>query len=162
MHPILGATYGAEGQPGSLLVTAVGGEHQVTAVLQGPLPDGFAPWDEVRAEVQRRLAAGEAFTPLLPWVRHAAFGELAALLGTAADSRAEHEDLEAELLGLLQSNVSPGRFLAGVLHARGDDRSPRPLAEGEAPTAEETLVEGALGRYAYPRAPLLREVALLQ
>ena len=48
----------------------------------------------------------------------------------------------------------------GGLRAIGDDRTPRPLAEGEQPTAEERLVEGVLGRYAYPRGSVTRAVTI--
>jgi len=43
------------------------------------------------------------------------------------------------------------------LWVRGDLRRARPLAEGEGPGAQETLIEGVLGRYAFPLTPELEE-----
>ncbi len=59
-----------------------------------------------------------------------------------------------------------GRVLAlapapgGALRVRGDDRAPRPLGPGDAPGPDELAIEGALGRYAYPREPRVRELTL--
>jgi hypothetical protein len=46
----------------------------------------------------------------------------------------------------------------GRLRVTGDDRAPRPLAEGEPAPPDATVVEGALGRYAFPRSPIVRVV----
>tara|TARA_R110002072_G_scaffold130361_1_gene269233 strand:- start:224 stop:679 length:456 start_codon:yes stop_codon:yes gene_type:complete len=44
-----------------------------------------------------------------------------------------------------------------ALWVRGDARRTRPLAAGEEPAPSETLIEGVLGRYAFPLAPEVEE-----
>lgn len=48
----------------------------------------------------------------------------------------------------------------GSLWVQGDDRKTRPLPKGEEPKPNETLIEGVLGRYAFPLTPLLKERVL--
>jgi serine/threonine-protein kinase len=48
----------------------------------------------------------------------------------------------------------------GALRARGDDRRPSPLAAAEAAPGGSIAVEGAAGRYAFPREPVIREIAI--
>lgn len=44
--------------------------------------------------------------------------------------------------------------------AEGDDRRPVPLAEGEACPPDHQVVDGAFGRYAWPRRPIVRQLEL--
>ena len=61
------------------------------------------------------------------------------------------------------------RFARAVTHLRvegqallatGDERQPTPLADGEPAPPGSLVVEGELGRYAYPRNPVLRTLEL--
>ena len=48
----------------------------------------------------------------------------------------------------------------GRAKAEGDDRRPVPLADGDACPADHQVVEGAFGRYAWPRRPIVRQLEL--